>query len=297
MIKEEYVSTLDAAKSYLRRQDVSAARLDNSLKQFVADSNEISLFATFLNRWPMYMEGSDHINVRRSVIGCMIKTRELVPALRIQFINWIAKCPQKEDISASALNSIWQTTIMGVDTQNYELIVPHLDAISDFFSCKPTDFDFAKANAAVEEMRRFVEIYEFAPGSLIGEGKRIELHTDVLVNLLVDPRPSMHGCIETILRIRNETNDFDLKLARTAVETALKVYPPFDSIYRVIRSSDGDVTDDICISIEDCNQVDPAGVGLTFGFGRHSCPAGGLVTDSLVALWEAVTADMSCPPN
>jgi hypothetical protein len=289
-IPREEITSSQGAKKLLQRREFSADQLHYSLQKYDSDPAEIAKFGAFLGRWPMYSEGPDHRDAKRMVVACIVKARERVPLLAPLFMERLAQNSSVDEDDLAALNDIWQSSVMGVDPDDYAKIIPDLEIVTSFFTTYSAGFDFSVANAAVQNLRDFVETYTFTEGSLLTEGSAQDLHSDVLVNLLADPRPSMLHCMRVLLHLRGSgpREDQDRMSSKEIVENLLRELPPFGSIYRIVETADKEIEKTIRVDIRQCNAEEDNSVGMTFGFGRHTCPAGNLISDSLITLWDAL---------
>ncbi|WP_189371684.1 hypothetical protein [Tateyamaria omphalii] len=284
-----------AAVKYLQRRDVSADQLHYSLRKYTGDPTEVAQFGAFLRRWPMYSEGQTHKDTKRAIMACMAKPHEGTPCLGALFRDYLDPLQVIDDSDLVAMNNIWQCTVMGIEPEVYEAVAPSLDKVTSFFSTYSADFDFSIPNAAIGELRQFVGDYSFADGSLIAEGRSRGLHEDVLINLLADPRPSMLHCIRLLVHhLGVGLCDMHQNIsARETVEVLLRDYPPFGSIHRIIQDSEGAIEKTLRVDIRRCNAESSGHTGMTFGFGRHICPGGSLVSGSLVQLLNVLLE--KCP--
>lgn len=287
--REDIVST-DSAVKHLQRRDVSAAQLPYSLLKYTGDPAETAAFGAFLERWPMYSEGPEHKETKHNIMACMASVRHLVPRLAMQFRDRLAGCPILRDHDLIALNDTWQSTVMGIDPADYSEFVPKLETVTSFFTTRSVSFNFLAANTAVNDLRHFVKGYPFSDGSLLAAGRAKDLHGDVLINLLADPRPSMLHCIRVLIHERGSgaRERHDATSNRVIVEDLLRNQPPFGSIHRIVKTSDNRIEKAIRIDVQKCNAQIAKGLGLTFGSGRHICPAGNLISASLTELWAAL---------
>jgi hypothetical protein len=234
----EDIASTGPAIEHLQRRDVSAAQLHYSLRKYTGDPVEIAAFGAFLGRWPMYSEGPGHKDTKRKIVACMATARDLVPALGTQFRNRLAASEILQDDDLIALNDMWQSTVMGMEATSYAAITPLLDTVTSFFTTRSESFDFAAVNAAVNSLRHVTKSYPFAEGGLLAAGLARDLHADVLINLLADPRPSMLHCIRVLIHERGTgaQDRQDTGSGKRIVEDLLRTRPPFGSIHRIVES-------------------------------------------------------------
>ena len=298
IIRHEDIVSAGPAVEHLQRRDVSAEQLHYSLQKYTGDPVEITKFGAFLGRWPMYSEGLGHREAKRSIMACMAAARELVPALRAQFRNRLASSEALRDDDLIALSDMWQSTVMGMDPADYDRIAPLLDTVTSYFTTRSATFDFASLNVAVNDLRYVVENYPFCRGSLLASGRARGLHGDVLINLLADPRPSMLHCMRVLIHERGcgARDRQEEASGKRIVEDLLRTRPPFGSIHRIVERPGRGIEKAIRVDIHRCNAQITTGFGLTFGFGRHACPAANLISDSLVQLWIALVEAWPASP-
>ncbi len=287
------VGRIDEARQVLKAPDVSSDRLDHSLGKYVCPvPHEKLAFAGFLRAWPMYDEGAGHRDKKLGIVSAMRRSAPHAERVAAAVAAEVAGWREADSARIVRLNDTWQAGFMGLSQQDYDAVSEQFGLVTAFFANRSNLFPFDEANGAIDAMRRFWEPERFIPGSLLAECAALGLARDTTIGLVVDARPSVARALEALFHSRlTWPAELVRSIApRVAAERILLEHPPFGSINRLRIDEAGRPASELSVDIVLCNRDGEAGrgsTGLTFGFGRHGCPAGDPVTSLLAAVWQA----------
>jgi hypothetical protein len=287
------VGRIDEAMRVLKAPDVSSDRLHHSLGKYACPvPHEKLAFAGFLSAWPMYDEGIGHRDKKLAIVGAIRRAAPHAERVAAAIAAEVAEWREADTTRISRLNDTWQAGFIGLEQDDYDAVSEQFGMVTAFFANRSNQFAFAQANAAVKRLRRFWEPRRFIPGGLLALCAELGLADDTMIGLVVDARPSVLRSLEALFHCRFTWPAELVRSieARSAAERILLEHPPFGSINRLRIDSDGRPASEVSVDIVLCNRDAMAarsGTGLTFGFGRHGCPAGDPVTNLLAAVWCA----------
>ena len=286
------IGRMDEARQLLKGPDVSSDRLDQSLGKYVCPApHEKLAFAAFLRAWPMYDEGIGHRDKKLAIVGAMRRSAPYAESVAAAIAAAVADWREADTARISRLNDTWQAGFMGLEQDDYDALSEQFGMVTAFFANRSNLFAFEEANAAIGRLRQFWKRRRFIPGSLLALCDELGLADDTMIGLVVDARPSVLRSLEALFHCRLTWPSEQVRgiEARSAAERILLENPPFGSINRLRTDDNGQPASELSVDIVLCNRdvMAGSGTGLTFGFGRHGCPAGDPVTCLLTAVWRA----------
>lgn len=287
------IDRIDEARRVLKAPAISSDRLDHSLSKYECPfPHEKLAFAEFLRAWPMYEEGIEHRDKKLAIVGAMRRTDRHAERVAVAIAAEVAEWRNGDTSRIARLNDQWQAAFMGLHQSDYDALTEQFSLVTAFFANRSSHFGFERANAAIERLRAFWRPHPFTPESLLAHCTELDLPDDTMIGLVVDARPSVLRALEMLFHCRltwPSERSFSIP-PREAVAAILLQHPPFGSINRLQVDGEGRPTSEISVDIFLCNRSDATpntGSGLTFGFGRHGCPAGDPVTNLLERVWAA----------